>query len=132
MVTTDRAEAWAEAYRQAWENADSEAAAALFTEDGRYRDNIFEDPHEGRGGVEDYWRRVTEAQSDVAVRMGTPIVDGSRVMVEFWTTMLVGGEPLTLPGALILHFDENGLCTDLREYYVALPELRDSPEGWGG
>jgi hypothetical protein len=51
--------AWAEAYRQAWENADSEAAAALFAEDSSYRSNIFEEPYLGRQGVVDYWTAVT-------------------------------------------------------------------------
>lgn len=124
-------DAWVEAYRVAWETKDSEAAAALFTEDAGYRDNIFEEPHRGRTGVEAYWSGVTAAQSNVTVRMGTPFVDGSRVAVEFWTTMLAGGEPLTLPGCLLLHFDDDGLCTDLREYWVTLPEIRQPPPGWG-
>ena len=131
MPTKTEAEAWSDAYRQAWEGRDSKAAGALFSKDSRYRDNIFEEPHEGRRGVEDYWADVTAAQSDVSVRMGSPLVDGSRVMVEFWTTMLVGGEELTLPGCLILRFNEDGLCTDLREYWQTLPELRDPPAGWG-
>lgn len=131
MPTTAVVEAWAEAYRRAWEEADSKAAGALFTEDARYRDNIFEEPHEGRNGIENYWSNVTAAQSDVIVRMGSPFVDGQRVVVEFWTTMRVNGDELTLPGALLLRFNDEGLCEDLREYWVTLPELRDPPKGWG-
>jgi len=131
MATTEQVDAWSEAYRRAWETRDSEAAAALFTEDANYRDNIFEEPHAGRQGVRDYWSGVTAAQSDVTVRMGTPFVDGSRVAVEFWTTMLVDGAEVTLPGCLLLRFDQNGLCTDLREYWHFLPELQQPWEGWG-
>lgn len=122
---------WVEAYRVAWETRDSKAAGALFAEDSSYRDHIFDEPHLGRGGVEAYWSDVTSAQADVEVRMGTPFVDGNRVAVEFWTTMLAGGEPLTLPGCLLLRFDDDGLCTDLREYWVTLPEIRQPPNGWG-
>ncbi len=131
MPTTFQIADWIESYRRAWEERNSKAAGALFTEGASYRSNIFEEPHHGREGVEDYWTSVTAVQSDVAVRMGSPVVEGSRVVVEFWTTMLVDGDPLTLPGCLLLHFDENGLCTDLREYWHTLPELRQPPEGWG-
>jgi SnoaL-like domain len=131
MPTRSEIEDWIEAYRVSWETADAPAASALFTENAHYRSNIFEEPHAGRDGIEAYWKGVTEAQSDVTVRMGSPFVDGSRVVVEFWTTMLVAGEPLTLPGSLLLHFNDEGLCTDLREYWVTLPELREPPEGWG-
>ncbi len=131
MPTRDQAEAWSEAYRRAWEDANSEGAAALFSEDAHYRSNIFEEPHAGRDGIRAYWSGVTAAQSDVTVRMGSPFVDGDRVVVEFWTTMLVDGEPLTLPGSLLLRFDDQGLCADLREYWTTLPELREPPQGWG-
>jgi ketosteroid isomerase-like protein len=122
---------WIEAYRRSWETADSEAVGALFSNDASYRSNIFEEPHAGRSGIEDYWRNVTATQSDVTVRMGSPVIDGPRVVVEFWTTMLVGGEELTLPGCLLLRFDEDGRCTDLHEYWQTLGEIREPPKGWG-
>ena len=88
MATSTEVEQWAEAYRQAWENGDSESAAALFSEHGNHRANIVEEPFAGPEGVKEYWSGVTESQSNVTVHMGTPFVDGSRVAVEFWTTML--------------------------------------------
>ncbi len=131
MPTTEQVRAWSEAYRVAWETGDDVAAGALFTEDANYRSNIFEEPHRGRAGVEEYWRTVCAVQSDVKVWMGEPVIDGDRVQVEFWTRMLAGGEPLTLPGCLLMRFDDDGLCTDLREYWQTLPELRDPWPGWG-
>ena len=71
------------------------------------------------------------SQSQVSVRMGRPFVDGNRVAAEFWTTMLADGSELTLPGCLLLRFDDDGLCSDLREYWQTLPERRDPPPGWG-
>jgi hypothetical protein len=131
MPTAAQVDAWIESSRRAWEDADTRAAGALFSEDSRYRSNIFEEPHAGRDGVEDYWTTVTAVQSQVAVRMGSPVVEGSRVVVEFWTTMMADGSELTLPGCLLLTFDEDGLCTDLREYWQTLPEIRLPPPGWG-
>lgn len=122
---------WVEAYRVAWESGDPEAAAALFTTDSTYRSNIFEDPHQGRQGVRDYWQSVTSTQSDVGVLMGRPFVSGSRVAVEFWTTMKVEGNDVTLPGCLLLEFDDNWLCRHLREYWHFEPGLKQPPAGWG-
>jgi hypothetical protein len=131
MPTTAQVNAWIEGYRRAWEEADSGAAGALFSEGASYRSNIFEEPHAGRNGVEDYWTNVTAVQSQVEVRMGSPVIEGHRVVVEFWTTMLAGGGELTLSGCLLLRFDDDGLCTDLREYWQTLPEIRRPPPGWG-
>lgn len=124
-------ESWVEGYRQAWETRDPGAAAALFTEDGSYRSYIVEDPHLGREGVAAYWSEVTETQSEVQVKMGRPFVDGSRVAVEFWTTMLSEGNPVTLPGCLLLEFDDSGLCRSLREYWHFVEGRSEPPKGWG-
>lgn len=131
MPTRDEAKQWAEAYRVAWENADSEAAAALFAENGSYRSNIYEEPHERRAGVTDYWTGVTSVQSDVTVRMGEPVIDDARADVEFWTTMSIENAPVTLAGCLLLRFDDNGLCTDLREYWNLIEGTHLPPVGWG-
>lgn len=130
MPERSRLAEWIESYRLAWENADSEAAASLFTEDASYRSNIFENPHVGRRGIDAYWSGVTASQTEVTVRMGSPVVDGERVVVEFWTTMRVDGDPVTLPGCLLLRFSGDS-CSDLREYWQILPELRDPPPDWG-
>ena len=123
---------WVEGYRLAWQNRDAKAAASLFTHDATYRSNIFEDAHLGRAGVEAYWKSTTSTQSDVRVRMGRPFVDGPRVSVEFWTNMKVDNEEVTLPGCLLLDFDDNWLCHGLREYWHFAPGSMEPPDGWGG
>jgi hypothetical protein len=132
MPTHDEVVSWAEAYRVAWEQASSEGAAALFAEDATYRDNIYEEPHRGQGGIVDYWEVVTSGQSNVTVRMGDPVVAGNRANVEFWTTMDGEGSPITLAGCLLLDFDDSGRCTALREYWQIAEGARQPPDGWGG
>jgi uncharacterized protein (TIGR02246 family) len=125
-------EEWAERYARAWEEADDEAAGALFTEDATYRSDPFHEPHRGREAIRRYWREVTATQSSVEVVMGQPTVAGKRAVVEWWTQMDSEGTPVTLPGALILDFDENGLCHALREYWNLEVGMRMPPhEGWG-
>ncbi|HEX8781139.1 MAG TPA: nuclear transport factor 2 family protein, partial [Nocardioides sp.] len=120
-------EDWIEAYRRAWEDRDAEAAASLFTPDATYRSNIFEDPYQGRDGVHTYWETVTSTQSDARVRMGRPFADGDRVALEFWTNMKVDGAEVTLPGCLLLDFDDEGQCRRLREYWHYEPGTTDPP-----
>lgn len=122
---------WIESYRLAWVNRDPAAAASLFTPDATYRDNIFEDAHEGTDGVFAYWEGVTAGQTDVEVRMGRPFLDGSRVTVEFWTNMTVGGGDTTLAGCLLLDFTHDWLCRRLREYWFFQEGSAAPPPEWG-
>lgn len=131
MIGRDEIVRWCEAYRAAWEQADSEEAASLFSPDASYRSNIYEEPHQGREGVADYWTGVTSVQSAVNVRMGTPFVDGDRAVVEFWTNMSIDDNPVTLAGCLLLSFTEDGLCSDLREYWNFVDGTHQPPPGWG-
>jgi hypothetical protein len=122
---------WIETYRVAWERRDPDLAASLFTDDAWYRSLIFDEPHVGQEGVHAYWSSVTSQQSNVSVRLGTPVVQGNRVVVEWWTQMDVDGAPITLPGALILRFAADGRCEELREYWHHQPGRVEPPEGWG-
>jgi hypothetical protein len=127
-----RVEQWAERYARAWEEADDEAAGALFTEDATYRSDPFHEPHRGRDSIRRYWREVTATQAKVEVAVGRPIVVGSRAVIEWWTQMDNDGVPTTLPGALILDFDGSGLCRALREYWNLQVGARvPPPQGWG-
>lgn len=131
MVDKERVREWAEDYRLAWENADSDAVAKLFTEDASYRERIYDEPYLNRAGVIDYWNSVTSDQSQAKVRMGEPFVDGSKTWVEFWTNMNYDGSPVTLAGCLLLTFDDQGLCSDLREYWIMTEGTHLPPQGWG-
>ncbi|MDP9496056.1 MAG: nuclear transport factor 2 family protein [Actinomycetota bacterium] len=124
-------ENWLESYRRAWEDKDSDGAAALFSEDATYRSNIFEDPHRGREGIFSYWADVTSTQEGALVVMGKPFVDGNRVAAEFWTVMKSDGDEITLPGCLLLEFGEDGRCRSLREYWQVGVGRHEPPPEWG-
>jgi uncharacterized protein (TIGR02246 family) len=122
---------WIEGYRGAWEAGDAELVLSLFTQDAKYRSNPFEEPHVGREGIRAYWEGVTSRQRDARVTMGRPFVDGNRVAVEWWTTMVSEGEEVTLTGCLLLRFEPDGRCSDLREYWNFAPGTHDPFEDWG-
>ena len=70
-------------------------------------------------------------QRETLVRIGEPIEAGSKVAVEWWTTMREGENEITLPGCLVLRFAEDGRCKELREYWHVEHRRIDPPEGWG-
>lgn len=122
---------WLERYRSAWESADPDAAAALFTEDAVYRSSPFREPHVGQDGIGEYWARATGSQSDVTVKIGLPITEGNRTAVEWWTTMRDETTEITLPGILFLRFAPDGRCEELREAWMVAEERLDPHPGWG-
>lgn len=56
---------------------------------------------------------------------------GRKAAVEWWATMRDEGEEVTIPGCLLLRFDDRGLCTELREYWHVEAGRRAPPDGWG-
>ena len=122
---------WLAGYRRAWIDRDSEAASRLFTEDAVYREQPFQAPFVGRAAIADYWKRVTAAQTGVELRYGQPIVDGRRVAVEWWANLQTTDGPLTLAGEFLLLFADDGLCRELREYWLLTQGRAEPPAGWG-
>ena len=122
---------WLDGYKAAWEGRDADAAAALFTEDAPYREEPYKDAYPGAAGVREYWAGVTETQSDISLRWGTPITEGDRTAVEWWVTLTNGGTPVTLAGSMVLLWADDGRCRELREYWHFAPEHATPPEGWG-
>jgi hypothetical protein len=122
---------WIEAYGRAWQTGDDELMASLFTEDANYRSAPFREPFRSRDEIRAYARRNADTQRDKHVRMGRPFIDGSRVAVEWWTTMVESGEAVTLPGCLLLRFEADGRCSELREYWHLEPGTHEPFAGWG-
>jgi ketosteroid isomerase-like protein len=123
---------WIERYGRAWEQADEKSIVTLFTEDALYRSSPFREPHVGHDQIRTYWRRATGRQHGARVRMGRPLVDGDRVTVEWWTTMIEHGQEVTFPGCLLLRLGPDGRCRELREYWHLAPGRHEPFAGWAG
>ncbi len=122
---------WVERYGRAWETADEELIISLFTEDVSYRSSPFREPYRGHDELRAYWRRGAGNQRETHVLMGRPVVDGARVVVECWTTMIDDDAEVTLPGCLLLEMAEDGRCRDLREYWNRAEGRTQPFAGWG-
>lgn len=127
-ISTDE---WIDRYRRAWLEADSGLVASLFTSDGIYCWHLTEPPAVGREAIEEYWSRTCSTQDDVDLAFGSPILGGRRTVLEFWATMRESGSEVTLPGCMLLQFDAEGLCAELREYWYSEPGRLTPPDLWG-
>jgi ketosteroid isomerase-like protein len=127
------AEIWLRSLADAWERADPDAAAALFTEDATYSTDPYSPPRRGRPAIRDYWAGEVAGQRGVTVRFGHPVVSGERTVAEWWATLADSAEgPTTLAGIVVLRFAADGRCAELREYWMASPWVITDPQpGWG-
>lgn len=123
---------WLDALARAWERRDPDAAAALFADHATYSTDPFSPPLRGRAAIRAYWAGEVAGQRGVRVRFGEPVVAGDRVAAEWWATLADADGPVTLTGAVLLRFDPDGRCTELREYWRAAPRATTEPQpGWG-
>lgn len=122
---------WINLYARAWQTADEDLIASLFTEDARYRSSPFREPFHGLDEIRAYWRGGAGTQRETRVRMGRPFVDGNRAAVEWWTTMIDDDAEVTLPGCLLLRFAHDGRCANLREYWNLEPGRHNAFADWG-
>jgi len=123
---------WVDRYAQAWETADADAVVALFAPTASYRSSVFREPYVGSDEIRAYWGRGAGTQREVRVRMGHPLLGGDRIAIEWWATLIDPDEgEITLPGCLLLRFDDVGRCTELWEYWQVEPGRREPPAGWG-
>jgi SnoaL-like protein len=124
-------ETWITGYGRAWETADEDLIASLFTEEASYRSSPFREPYVGHDAIRAYWRRGAGTQRGTKVRMGRPFGSGQRVAVEWWATLSDDDGEVTLPGCLLLRLEPDGRCSDLREYWNAEDGHREPFHGWG-
>lgn len=122
---------WIRNYTKAWLKKDAKAIASLFTDDAIYLSHPFRPVNQGRKSILDYTVGALDVGQVYEVRFGKPVVEGSRAVVEYWTTMKEKLEDVTLAGCVKLHFAKNGLCRELRDYWVLQTGKQQAPPNWG-
>ncbi len=119
---------WVSKYTLAWQKRDAKAAASLFTEDALYRSHPFRPAVNGRGRVLEYTLGAFDLDEVYEVRFGRPVVEGVRVAVEYWGVMREDGKDVTIAGCVMLRFARNGLCNELRDYWILKEERIPAPK----
>ena len=130
-LTTAKLESWLAGYEEAWETLDADKAGPLFTEDATYKDNPYEPAHQGREGIHEYWATVTSDQENVDFTYEVLSVVNN-TGIAYWHSEFNSrstGAGIALDGIFVLEFDQDGLCSSLKEWW----HLKvDSVEGDGG
>ncbi|MDQ1731039.1 MAG: hypothetical protein QOK10_1198 [Pseudonocardiales bacterium] len=123
-------DAWIEQFAQAWRDHDADLVASLFVENGRLYISVLDQPVTGREAIRAMWKQGTANQSDCDVTYGKVLSDGNRSVVEWWANVKNSGQPTTEPGCAVLHFNDAGLCVEMREYSALRSEHIPLREGW--
>jgi hypothetical protein len=127
----DTASAFVEAYGRTWNDWDVKGFCQLFSVDVVYVAHPTEETVIGRTALERYVEKEQSEQGAVSVRMGTPLIDGDRVVAEFWVTTTTSDAQATIAGCLIAHLeDDDGLCSHFREYWFDIPGHVEPSPGW--
>ena len=114
-------ERWLGAYGEVWENRDAEGVAQLFQDDALYFETPYAEPFRGREGIKGYWSNVTADQRDITFESEPVGVIGNTGIAK-WSakfTLASNDAKVELNGVFLLDFNEQGLCTTLREWWHA-------------
>jgi uncharacterized protein (TIGR02246 family) len=117
--------AWLTAYFDAWRSNDPRDVEALFTEDAVYYVSPFKEPRRGRDAIVAAWVDDPSDQSEVQSRFEVLAVDGNVGIAHWWVSALYRVPPKRheTDGILLITFDEQGRCTDHREWF----DMKEAP-----
>ena len=111
--------AWLAAYKRAWENLDTAASVALFSEDALYSILPFSTPLVGHNALAAYWSKVAVTQSDVHFDYDILAVT-AELGINHWSVSFIKrktGKLVCLDGIFVVRLNVNGLCTEFREWW---------------
>jgi ketosteroid isomerase-like protein len=129
------AQAWLDAYVEAWKTYDREQVEALFAEDATYRYHPYDPEDEvlrGREAVVNGWLEPDgsassrDAEGTYDARYEVYAADGERV-VAVGTSTYYPDTTRTKPdrvyhNVFLIEFDGSGRCRDFTEYYMKEPD----------
>lgn len=133
-TSRDSALSFVERYGATWESWDLPGFVDLFSDDVVYVAHAMQETVVGRRALESYIAKEATEQGEVSVRMGKPLVDGSRVAAEFWVQAKGGtatGSGATFAGCIVARLAPDGRCAIFREYWFDVEGQSEAFEGWG-
>lgn len=110
---------WMDAYGQAWESRDPQAAADLFAEDGTYQVTPFLEPIRGRQGIFEYWSHVAQTEKDIRFGYEVLSLTPEAGIARWWASFVrvPPGLQTKLDGIFLICLDANCRCKSLREWW---------------
>lgn len=118
-LSTQRFEAWIEAYGKAWIARDSNRFGALFAEDAIYYWTPFNEPLKGREAIVAAFSKAVGGERDI--EYGARVLYTSAELgAAHWSaalTKLRGGKRQHLDGIFVVVFNEAGKAISLRQWH---------------
>jgi ketosteroid isomerase-like protein len=115
---------WLEAYGEAWEQRDADAAAKLFTDEALYQWGPFGRRLRGRPMIREAWAEAVEDQQNIEFGFEVITATARGGIVRWWCAADIPSRNVRgrLEGIFRLAFDEDGLCTSLEEWWNSTEE----------
>lgn len=125
-------QAWLDAYGQAWEKQDADAAGELFTDDATYAWGPFARPIRGRQAIREAWQVATQ-QNQTGITFGyepLAVTDDGRSIARWWASMesVPARRPVRMEGIFLLTLTSDGRCRVLREWWNEDPPATGASE----
>ena len=131
MDVHDAARRWAETWEAGWRTHDVAAIVALYAEECAYRSHPFRPVHQGRVGAVAYITQAFSTEQDPDPHFAVVAANGDRAAVEWWCTALDDGQPVTLAGASMLRFADDGLVVEEHDYWNQADAVHHPHDAWG-
>ena len=115
-----RLDSWLERFGQAWETRDPEQAAALFSDDGSYREAPFDEPLTGAHEIREHWSNLPKARDDISFTWEILALTESGGIARWQGayTPVDRETRLEFDGILFVSLDDEGRCRDFREWTI--------------
>jgi len=105
---------WIDLWSRSWRALDAELLQPLYAPDAVFRS----DPFREAQNPLDYARwALAQEQGEPQVWMGDPIVMGDRAAIEWWAVVVENGKQISLAGASIIRFGDDGRVVEQHDYF---------------
>jgi hypothetical protein len=122
------ARSWIDAWSRSWRELDADLLEAVYAPDAVFRSHPFREP---QNPIEYARWALSEEEGPPELWMGEPLVAADRATIEWWAAIVENGEPVTLAGASIIRFGDDGRVVEQHDYW-GQADGRVAPwEGWG-
>ncbi len=102
------------AYRRAWESNAPDDIAALFTEDAKYFDEPFTDPHVGRDAIVTSWLERQDAPGSTTFTWSPVVVTPDVAIVQGETVY----STVTFSNLWVIRLAADGRATEFTEWWM--------------
>jgi ketosteroid isomerase-like protein len=121
-MTLQELDRWLDVYGRAWERKDVDAFVACFSPDAVYYWGPWDEPLRGHDEIRGRTEHAVAAQEGVRFgHEGLAITPDGRGIARWWVSMDVPAEGegavVELEGIFLVTLDEDGRCTDFREWW---------------